>query len=78
MLESNIDFLKSSVARGDPEYGILSMASDVLDDLRTHLLGRTFHGEHRNEFNNAMNGVITSLEKLDFLINPARDNPEKQ
>lgn len=78
MLENNIDFMKSSIARGDPEYGILSMASDVFDDLRTHLLGKTFSGENRTEFNSAMINVIASLEKLDSLINPSRDNQDRR
>ena len=68
MIEENLAFLKGSVKRGDPAYGILSLTSDSLDTLRTHLLEIAFSTEQRLEFDGAMSEILTAMIRLDQII----------
>lgn len=68
MYTGNLDFIEKSLSRGDPIYGIISLATDTLDAMRTGMVEQSITEEQRRDFDKGMSKMLAGLREINLLL----------
>lgn len=68
MFQENIEFIKKSIESGNPEYGIISLAADTLDAMRSLVAEEHFEEVDRYQFVASMGKILEGMYGLDEII----------